>query len=179
MGNYERNVGSKVRGPLDAYSLLEVATIQDYIAWLSGFISNGGRTTHQYDYEFQRGNFYIAKSHIAIPRLYGAEALHIIIPEGVEVIYRDSIEYLINSESPSRLQEGNPSLRGNIENLAGSQKMQVIVPSESHPDIGHNQLYFMRKFKQLGDWVPTYSDFKDPTLLEGIVLGLAHSPAKK
>lgn len=68
--------------------LLRKATVKEYKKWLKGYIKRGGRPTHVYDYPFsnREDEFYVARADL--PRsfaLYGASAIHIIVPEGIKV----------------------------------------------------------------------------------------------
>ena len=60
---------------------LQSATSKDYCQWLEGFINQGGEPTHAHDYPMsQHGCFYIAKRDFLMFPLYGASAIHIIVP---------------------------------------------------------------------------------------------------
>jgi hypothetical protein len=65
---------------------LRKASMQDYKAWLNGFLSSGGNPTHYYDYPFTRwDNFYVALEDLELSPLYGASSINIIVPIGVKV----------------------------------------------------------------------------------------------
>ena len=64
------------------------ARIEDYVAWLEGYIKNGNLPTHSNDYPMSRviGEFFIATNDIEISALYGTSAINIIVPEKVKFL---------------------------------------------------------------------------------------------
>ena len=59
---------------------LRRATGEDYLGWLRGFLAQGGMPSHNYDYPIAREPFYVAQKDFSLLPLYGAAALHIIVP---------------------------------------------------------------------------------------------------
>lgn len=58
------------------------ATAADYAAWLAGYLRRGGRVTHPYDYNLP-GDWVVLERPASVPSLYGADALHVIVPAEV------------------------------------------------------------------------------------------------
>lgn len=68
---------------IDKY--LRPATINDYTKWLKGYILRGMTVSLVYQQNFPRRNFFVATRDIPeMPRLCGALAVNIIVPEGVQ-----------------------------------------------------------------------------------------------
>lgn len=66
---------------------LRPATAQDYTRWLRLFIGNGGIPHHFFDYPLS-GDWYVADNPdrpLVVEPLYGSDAVHLIIAEGVTV----------------------------------------------------------------------------------------------
>jgi hypothetical protein len=82
--------GSLVLGPR-LLAAVRLATREEYEAWLSGYVRQGGAPTHIYKYEFARAGFLIAAASFELDRpLYGGSAVHIIVPEGLNAaVLRD------------------------------------------------------------------------------------------
>lgn len=59
----------------------------DYIKWLEDYLDryNGGNVTHFYDYPLPTEQFFVATKDIVITPLYGANAINIIVPKGINV----------------------------------------------------------------------------------------------
>jgi hypothetical protein len=66
--------------------ILRRATENDYIAWLVGYIRNGGRPTHYYDYKMPLDNFYVAQEDFIMIPLYGSLSINVIVPENVNFL---------------------------------------------------------------------------------------------
>lgn len=65
---------------------LRLATPKNYIDWLKGFIDNGGKPTHYYDYDMPN-YFYIATNGFEIKYSFcGALSFQVIVPIGITVI---------------------------------------------------------------------------------------------
>lgn len=64
---------------------LRPASAKDYLLWLEGYIKNGGRPSHVYDYPFSRWEWYVATRSIEPVAAYGSGAINIIIPAGISV----------------------------------------------------------------------------------------------
>ncbi len=62
---------------------LRIASVKDYLLWLKGYMENGGRPTHVYDYPLPQREWYVAIREIEPIELYGADAINIIIPANV------------------------------------------------------------------------------------------------
>lgn len=54
------------------------ASVSDYVAWLCGYVANGGRITQVYDYEFSRARFLVARADFTLGGECGAESRPII-----------------------------------------------------------------------------------------------------
>lgn len=67
-------------------TLLRPAQKWEYEAWLTGFLRQGGKVTHFYDYDWPARNFYTAMSDLVITPLYGALALNVIVPKGIRLL---------------------------------------------------------------------------------------------
>lgn len=63
-----------------------IAFIEDYMAWLRGFLNNGGTPTHAYNYPWSRWKWFVLLRETKLPPLYGVEAIEIIIPETVRIM---------------------------------------------------------------------------------------------
>ncbi len=65
---------------------IKIASKNDYITWLHGFLDAGNKPSHFYDYPFdQWGNFYIATESFEITPLYGSASINIIVPNGIQI----------------------------------------------------------------------------------------------
>lgn len=71
------------------------AEVIDYAYWLEGYIKNGGKITHHYDYNLPKDKLFVLqtgsaqaeiakKGFLEIPKLTGASAFSLIIPELIE-----------------------------------------------------------------------------------------------
>lgn len=65
---------------------LRPATPEEYSFWLRGYMLAGNEPTHSYDYPMPAG-FYVAIGDIALPPLYGARSISIIVPSGIAVTF--------------------------------------------------------------------------------------------
>ncbi|MDY6966736.1 MAG: hypothetical protein SVM80_12370 [Halobacteriota archaeon] len=65
---------------------LRRATEVDYVEWLFGYIQNGGKPTHYYDYELPRRDFYVATQDFEIRPLYGSSSVSIIVPKNINFL---------------------------------------------------------------------------------------------
>ena len=63
---------------------LDSAKAVHYKKWLRGYISNGGKPTHFYDYKMP-ANFYIPKSDIKMIDLYASMSINIIVGRGFKI----------------------------------------------------------------------------------------------
>lgn len=63
---------------------LSKATNQHYKRWLKGFLDNGGKPTHFYDYKLP-SNFYIANEDVKMIALCGASSIDIIAMPGIKI----------------------------------------------------------------------------------------------
>ena len=63
----------------------EPATVQQYAAWLRGYVRRGGKPTHFYDYPISREGFRYAASTVTVDSdyEYGSSLRHIIVAAGV------------------------------------------------------------------------------------------------
>ena len=69
---------------------LRPASPEDYRRWLRGYIENGGKPTHVYGYPFSTWKWYVAIGDIKAPTaLHGSQAIHMIIPAGINVAQGD------------------------------------------------------------------------------------------
>lgn len=63
------------------------ATIHQYLLWLDGYVSNGGKPSHDYGYAFERsGEWLYAPCGYAVNGECGARAKHVIVEHGAEVL---------------------------------------------------------------------------------------------
>ena len=61
------------------------ATALEYLAWLLGYLSKGGRVTHEYDYEFPEHRWVVLCERPAkVPQLYGARARCVVVPRRLD-----------------------------------------------------------------------------------------------
>lgn len=67
----------------ELFPKLHPASVKNYLSWLRGYIENGGKPSHVYDYPFSRWKWYIAIKDIEPVALRGAESINIIIPAGI------------------------------------------------------------------------------------------------
>ena len=56
-----------------------------YEEWLSGFLFNGGRITHVYDYPWTRWRWLCAHRTFTIKPKYGSRAVNLIVPVGITI----------------------------------------------------------------------------------------------
>lgn len=63
----------------------QAATVDQYAAWLRGYVKRGGKPTHFYDYPFSRARFRYASSPLTVDSdyEYGARGRSIVIASGV------------------------------------------------------------------------------------------------
>lgn len=59
------------------------ASKRDYKKWLAGYMNQGGRPTHSYDYGMPEDDLFIAIKDFQIGLLHGSDALQIIVKSGV------------------------------------------------------------------------------------------------
>jgi hypothetical protein len=64
------------------FPCLREATVSEYQSWLAGFIKNGGRPTHCYQYPMP-SSFKVAKRDFETISLFGSQSVEIIVPVGV------------------------------------------------------------------------------------------------
>jgi len=62
------------------------AVLWQYIEWLRGFVANGGRPTHSYDYRFGRSSWLYAPHEFAVNGECGARSMHVILENGARVL---------------------------------------------------------------------------------------------
>jgi hypothetical protein len=67
------------------------ASAEDYAQWLRGYVKNGGKVTHHYDYPFSRARFLYASEDVTVDsrKEYGARSRSIIARKGVKVTRSD------------------------------------------------------------------------------------------
>lgn len=71
---------------INIFPHIKVASRNDYIEWLHGFLNAGNKPSHFYDYPFdQWENFYIALESFRITPLYGSASINIIVPKGIQI----------------------------------------------------------------------------------------------
>lgn len=64
------------------------ARTSEYVAWLRGYLEQGGNITNVYDYPFRRPEFQMALDNVTLPPgLCGSMSLQIIVPRGLTVEY--------------------------------------------------------------------------------------------
>lgn len=64
------------------------ASPSDYQVWMDGFLKKGGKVTHRYDYKMPK-EFKVATSDFDLPAWYGAMAVSVIVPAGINVRYKN------------------------------------------------------------------------------------------
>lgn len=64
---------------------LRKMSIDEYRHWLTGYLKNGGKITHYYDYPFGRQTFYTAMSSGHLTPQYGASSFCVLAPAGVKI----------------------------------------------------------------------------------------------
>ncbi len=67
------------------FSLLQ-ADVYTYSEWLTGYVNRGGAPTHFYEYLFPADRWFLAVADMVMYPLYGATAIHVIIPPGIKVV---------------------------------------------------------------------------------------------
>ena len=84
---YERErVLSNTIFHLEVVPCLKIASIDDYMEWLVGYLQRGGRPTHLYHFSFYRDKWYKAVKNVKTAvALYGASSINIIVPKGIEI----------------------------------------------------------------------------------------------
>ena len=65
---------------------LRETTLDEYRHWLSGYLENGGRVSHYYDYEFGRQTFYTATYSGSLAPQYGSASFCVLAPAGVKIV---------------------------------------------------------------------------------------------
>lgn len=69
---------------------LRPAVPEDYAEWLAGYLSRGGRVSHQYSYPMCRGSgthveFWVTTGDVTLPPLYGSNSVQVIVRPGHRV----------------------------------------------------------------------------------------------
>lgn len=67
---------------------LKEASVEDYKKWLKGYIQQGGKITHVYDYNMPK-EFYIATKDFEMYPLFGANSINVIVPRNVKFLGGD------------------------------------------------------------------------------------------
>ena len=82
---------ARVRDAVSARLSLTEASVDQYVAWLAGYVEHGGAITGHYSFPFKEGDFMYARNQTAIDsdNEYGAYSRHIIVAPGVEVSRTD------------------------------------------------------------------------------------------
>jgi len=80
------DVGYAMKQDFHQYMLpfLRSAKVDDYAAWLKGFMEGGGVPTHVYDYNMPN-RFYVATRGFEMQPLYGALSVNVIVPAQIRV----------------------------------------------------------------------------------------------
>lgn len=86
----DREHAARVEQRKDLLALLRPAQKWEYEAWLTGYLKQGGKVTHFYDYAHPIQNLYTALSNFVVTPLYGALAVNIIVPKGVHLLGGDT-----------------------------------------------------------------------------------------
>jgi len=114
------------------------ATLEDYQAWLQGYVNNGGAPTPQNPREDQYPNWehgkerwFVLRQAIKIPQWFGAQAINIIIPAHIRILNGKCMPNYYRT-SPANAFDKGPSR----ETLTALFRL----------DVGHNNLYFMEGF---------------------------------
>lgn len=68
---------------------VKVATAEDYSAWISGFLKKNGELGYYCNNKITEATdiFLVAKKTFELPEMHGASAVHLIVPEGIDVKY--------------------------------------------------------------------------------------------
>lgn len=61
------------------------AAPEDYASWLTGYVAAGGRITNVYSYNLPDSFYVVTSPTKSVPALYGANAVHLIVPATVDV----------------------------------------------------------------------------------------------
>ncbi|MBI3074927.1 MAG: hypothetical protein HYY92_01795 [Parcubacteria group bacterium] len=114
------------------------ATLEDYQAWLQGYVKNGGMPTPQNpwedrypDWKHEKERWFVLQQAIEIPRWLGADAVRIIIPAHIHILNERRLPHYYRT-CPVNVYDKGPSK----ETLAALLRI----------DVGHNHLYFMEGF---------------------------------
>lgn len=70
----------------------QTATLTEYTAWMIGYLNRGGEPSHIYDHGFTQPEprvMVLAEKPGAVPTLYGADSLQVIVPAGVSFAPED------------------------------------------------------------------------------------------
>lgn len=59
------------------------ASKRDYEKWLAGYLSQGGKPTHSYNYDMPEDRWFVATKDFQIEALHGSDSLQIIVKSGV------------------------------------------------------------------------------------------------
>ena len=59
------------------------ASKRDYEKWLAGYMGQGGKPTHSYDYDMPKDKWLVATKDFQIEALHGSDSLQIIVKSGV------------------------------------------------------------------------------------------------
>lgn len=64
------------------------AKISEYVSWVNGYLKQGGKITHDYDYPIERvlKDIFVAESDFYIQPLRGSESVGIIVPKGIKFL---------------------------------------------------------------------------------------------
>ena len=67
------------------------ARSEDYSAWLDGYLLQGGVVDHVLNYQMRTmGRWFVARKQCVITKLYGAKAVNVIVPIGVDVTIEEA-----------------------------------------------------------------------------------------
>lgn len=82
--NNESQTALQVREDLTSY--MRHAEKWEYDAWLTGFLKQGGKPTHFYEYRMPTAKWFVPLTDFVVRPLYGSMSLHIIVPKGIHLL---------------------------------------------------------------------------------------------
>ena len=84
--NYTRNIDEEKRiYNRDILPLLRLATPEDYVDWLAGYIFNNGKITYSRSRALAYNNYYVVLGDLDMVPLFGSSSIDLIIPNNINI----------------------------------------------------------------------------------------------
>lgn len=82
---YLKSISPEHRFDLAIAGKCRIATREDYLEWLSGYLKSFGKITHSYDYMMPMNRWIVVTKDLDLLPLYGAKQYYLIVPKGITV----------------------------------------------------------------------------------------------